>query len=76
MNINIKTVSDIRTETVTLKTRYYGFIIDKTTEYNDFGRTGKWYEIIDSSDPDNPIEIAFRNLKQAVAWCKENRWRR
>ena len=72
MDTNIKTVNGIRIETVTLKTRYYGYRIDKTTEYNEFGRINHYYEVIDLDDPDNPIEIAFRTLKLAVAWCKRH----
>jgi len=64
---------DITKETVTLKTKMYGWTVDKTTEYLDGRKTGVWYELIDTYDPDSPIYMAFRWKRAAERWARKHR---
>ena len=64
----------IKRETVTLKTKICGYLVDKTTEYNEHGRVAHWYELIWPDDPENPIDYAFCTLKAAKDYAKRHLW--
>ena len=53
---------------VTLKTRLYGYIVDRTTDDGGYGRVRDWVELIDPED--GHIVNAFRSRKEAKEWAK------
>lgn len=59
----------INHETKTLKTKIYGWTVDKTTDYHDNGKKEIWYELIDANEEDPFIMDAFRTLEDAKRWA-------
>ena len=56
-----------------LKTKLNGWTVDKVTEDGGYNRVRIWYELYDTSDPDDPIMgNAFRNRKDAETWAKKH----
>ena len=55
-------------ETRTFKTRLSGWIIDKTTETYESGRTEVWYELIHPDAPD-VIAEAFQDREEMKHWA-------